>query len=103
MVSASQAVYDQHKDASGVLTVSKYGTKVENTMSYGPYKLASLQTDKQMVFERNENWWGYKNDKGVISSTSNFEVDGKVQRQYQADTVIIDKLTDEAAKQKLAG
>ena len=98
------SVYDQHKDASGVLTVSKYGTKVENTMSYGPYKLASLQTDKQMVFERNENWWGYKNDKGVISSTSNFEVDGKVQRQYQADTVIIDKLTDEAAKQKfLAG
>ena len=98
------AVYDQHKDATGALTVSKYGTKVENSMSYGPYKLASLQTDKQMVFERNPNWWGYKNEKGVISSTTNFEVNGKAVAQYQADSVIIDKLTDEAAKQKfLAG
>ncbi len=97
-------IYDQYKDATGALTVSKYGTRVENTMSYGPYKLSSLQTDKQMVLERNENWWGYDTVDGVITSTTNFLVDGEYVKQYQADSVIIDKLTDEAAKQKfLAG
>ncbi len=98
-------LYDANKDASGELAVSKYGTKIENTVSYGPYRLASLQADKQMVFERNPNWWGYKtSEDGVISSTTNFKVNGEYVEQYKSDKVVIDVLTDEAAKQKfLAG
>lgn len=94
------AKYDEFKDTTGALTVSKYGTTVENTMSYGPYRLSSLQTDKQMVLTRNENWHGYEIVDGVVTSTTDFEVNGQKVRQYQADSVIIDKLTDAAAKQK---
>jgi len=97
-------LYDANKDTTGALTVSTYNTKVENTMSYGPYKLSSFETDKQMVFVRNENWYGYESVNGVLTSTTDFEVNGEKVKQYQADTLIIDKLTDEAAKQKfLAG
>ena len=31
-----------------------YGTTVDKTMSYGPYKLVDFQADKQYVFERND-------------------------------------------------
>ena len=37
-----------------------YGTSAETTISYGPYKLASFQADKQYVFERNENHYDVK-------------------------------------------
>ena len=32
-------------------------------MSWGPYKMTEFQSDKVMVFERNENWFGF-NDEG---------------------------------------
>lgn len=44
------------------ITTSTYGTSVETYSSYGPYKLTSFQMDKEIVLERNENWYGY-NDK----------------------------------------
>lgn len=40
-----------------------YGTTAETTMSWGPYKMTEFQSDKVMVFERNENWFGF-NDEG---------------------------------------
>ena len=57
-----QPYYEAGKDTSGALVTTDYGTKVENTMSYGPYKLVSLENDKQMVFEKNENWYGYEKE-----------------------------------------
>lgn len=41
------------------LWTSKYNSSVETTMSWGPYKLTSFQTDMQYTLERNENWYGY--------------------------------------------
>ncbi len=38
---------------------STYNSSVETTMSYGPYKMTSYQTKKEMVFEKNPNWFGY--------------------------------------------
>lgn len=35
-----------------------YGTSVETSASYGPYKVASFQADKEYVLERNDNYWG---------------------------------------------
>lgn len=52
--------YEAGMDTTGTLTTTNYGTAIENTMSYGPYKLVSLQADKQMVFVQNENWYGYE-------------------------------------------
>lgn len=94
------SVYVQNKSTEGALTTTKYGTKVENTMSYGPYKLTNLEAAKQMVLERNENWHGYETVDGRLQSTTRFEVNGAKMRQYVTDKVVIDVLTDEAAKQK---
>lgn len=99
------SLYNSLMSESGNLTTTKYGTSVETTKSYGPYKLKTVESSKQMVFVRNENWWGYeKNSNGDLVSTTLFEVDGLRQKQYQATSIIIDVLDDAAAKQKfLAG
>ena len=44
--------------SDGVYTNS-YGTSAETTMSYGPYMLTSFQSDKEIVLEKNPNWYGY--------------------------------------------
>lgn len=35
-----------------------YGTSAETTMSCGPYKMTSFQADKEIVLERNDNFFG---------------------------------------------
>ncbi len=47
------------KEEDGVYT-NNYGTSLETTMSYGPYKLVEFQPDKQIVLVKNENWFGYE-------------------------------------------
>lgn len=98
-------MYNSNKDTSGALVTTKYGTALANTMSYGPYKLQSLEASKQMVLVQNENWHGYtKDEKGKLVSYTNFEVDGAKVQQYQTTKLVIDVLDDAAAKQKfLAG
>lgn len=92
--------YEAGMDTTGTLTTTNYGTAIENTMSYGPYKLVSLQADKQMVFVQNENWYGYeKQEDGSLLSMTNFEVDGESVQQYATTSVVIDVMDDAAAKQ----
>lgn len=92
--------YEAGMDTTGTLTTTNYGTAIENTMSYGPYKLVSLQADKQMVFVQNENWYGYeKQEDGSLLSMTNFEVDGESVPQYAATSVVIDVMDDSSAKQ----
>lgn len=77
-----------------------YGTTVDTTFSYGPYRLDTLQTSKQMVFVRNENWWGWEKDSnGKLVSYTPFEVDGAKQKQYNATKVVIDVMEASSAKQ----
>lgn len=45
----------------GVYT-NTYGTSVETTMSYGPYKLTSFQADKQYTLTKNEYYFGLTDD-----------------------------------------
>lgn len=45
----------------GVFT-NTYGTSVETTMSYGPYKLTAFQADKQYTMEKNTEWYGLSDD-----------------------------------------
>ena len=96
-----EATYEAAKetDAATGLVTSKYNSTVENTMSYGPYKMTVLEDEKTMVFEQNENYWEYtKNEDGTLSSTTFFDVDGAKQPQYLTQKVVIDVLTDDAAK-----
>ena len=56
------ATYDAcAKEEDGVYT-NTYGTDVQTTKSFGPYKLVSFQADKQYVLERNENFFGLTAD-----------------------------------------
>lgn len=93
-------LYEAGKDTSGTLVTTNYGTSLETTMAYGPYKIESLQEDKQIVYVQNENWYGYEKDEnGDLISYTNFEVDGEKVQQYQADKIIVDVMKNEAAKQ----
>lgn len=64
------------------LKASSYGTDASNTVSFGPYKLASYEKDKQMRLVRNPNWFGYS--------------DEKCKGWYQADAVTIDIIENHA-------
>ncbi len=49
-----------------------YCTDATNSPSYGPYKLVAYQLDKYFKLEKNENWWGYKDEenKGLYQTTA---------------------------------
>ena len=84
------------------LVTSNYGTSKETTMSYGPYRIESIQEEKQMVYVQNENYFEYtKNADGSLSSTTatiGFMVDGEYQDQYLTEKIVVDVMTDDAAK-----
>lgn len=93
-------LYEAGKDTTSALVTTNYGTSVETSMSYGPYKLVSMQDDKQMIFEQNENWYGWeKGEDGTLVSYTNYEVDGETKQRYRATKIVIDVMTDDAAKQ----
>ncbi len=100
-----EALYEAQKqpaEGEDGLVTTKYATSKETTMSYGPYKMASLQDEKQMVFVQNEKYFEYTVDEnGAISSTTEkagFQVDGQYVEQYLTQKIVIDVLTDDAAK-----
>ena len=93
-------LYDELKDDSGALVTTTYGTSFETTMSYGTYKMESLQDGKQVVYVQNENWYGYeKQEDGTLISYTNFEVDGEKRQQYMTTKIVIDVMDEAAAKQ----
>ena len=93
-------LYDSLKDTSGALVTTTYGTSLETTKSYGVYKMQSLEKGKQVVFVRNENWYGWKTDKnGNLYSFTNFLVDGEKRQQYKTTKVVIDVMDEAAMKQ----
>ncbi len=48
--------------AAGKVWTSTYGTGMDTSVSYGPYKVSEYQSGKLMHFTKNENWWGWKSD-----------------------------------------
>ncbi|MCF0136139.1 MAG: hypothetical protein HUJ69_06930 [Lachnospiraceae bacterium] len=92
--------YEAGKDTTGTLVTTDYNTSMENTMSYGAYKIASLQDDKQIVYVQNANWYGYETlEDGSLYSETPYEVDGEHIQRYMTTKIIIDVMTDDAAKQ----
>lgn len=63
---------------------SSYGRSVENTVSYGPYKLTSFELDKEYTLTRNDNWYGYH--------------DGNHIGQYQTDIYKVTCIADHATQ-----
>lgn len=93
-------LYVGNFDTSGELTTTTYNTSKEKTMSYGPYRIESLEAGKQLVYVQNENWWGYtKDENGKLYSETEFLVDGNHVQQYKCTKVVVNVMTDAAAKQ----
>lgn len=74
------AVVETEEEADEVKTT--YGRSVENTVSYGPYKLTSFELDKEYILSRNDNWYGYR--------------DGKHVGMYQTDVIKVTCIQDHA-------
>ena len=95
-----QDLYEGGKDTSGKLVTTNYATSKDTTMSYGPYKIDSLQDAKQIVFVQNENYYQYeKKEDGTLYAETDYLVDGKNVQAYQTTKIVVDVMTDEAAKQ----
>ena len=62
------ATYDacESIDENGLYS-NTYGTSLESTVSYGPYKMVEYQTDKIFKFAKNEYWYGH--EEGVYQTT----------------------------------
>ena len=94
-------LYDAGLDTSGELVTTDYGTSKRTSMSYGVYKIESLQEGKQIVFTQNEEWYGFeKLEDGTLYSETNFLVDGKKVQQYQTNKIVIDVMDEATAKQQ---
>lgn len=55
-------LYEANKKDAGGLTKTTYGTSVDTYASCGPYKLVGWQSDKEIVLEKNEKWFGYSDE-----------------------------------------
>lgn len=94
-------LYDRLTKQVGTLKTTTYGSDLESSISYGPYKMTSFEAEKQIVFERNPYWYGYqKTEDGYLYSVTNFEVDGKKVQQYITNKIVIDVETKQSAKQR---
>ncbi|MBQ8719748.1 MAG: hypothetical protein IJY65_01820 [Clostridia bacterium] len=68
--------------SAAVKATSTYGTSLATNASYGPYVLTKFQADTELVFERNENWYGYK--------------DGRHRGQFQTDKISVRVIKEHA-------
>lgn len=64
----NEELYKECETVTDGVYNNTYGTSAETTISYGPYKLASFQADKQYVLERNDNHYDVK--AGYYKTTS---------------------------------
>lgn len=59
---------------------NSYCTSLENSASWGPYKLTNYQTDKTYTVSRNTAWFGYGLEQYA--------------KQYQTDTIVTNKIPE---------
>ena len=56
-------LYEANKKKTGDIEKSSYGTSLETSASYGPYKISAFQADKYIHLEKNPLWFGYSDGK----------------------------------------
>lgn len=94
-----EAAYLSGIDYSGALASTDYNTSRENTVSTGPYRIASHQDEKELVLVRNENWYGWQEADGRILSYTGVPIDGERREQYMTTKVVISVMDDATARQ----
>ena len=96
-----ETLYEAGKKEEAGLIVTDYYTSLDTSISYGPYKMTVFEDGKQVVYEKNENWFGWEKDaEGNLVSYTQFTVDGKYLQQYITSKIVIDVMTEDVAKQK---
>ncbi len=86
-------------DYSGTLASTDYNTAPRNTVSTGPYRIASHQDEKELVLVRNENWYGWEREGERLVSYTSVPIDGEVREQYKTTRVVISVMDDSTARQ----
>ncbi|MGN1001163.1 MAG: ABC transporter substrate-binding protein [Oscillospiraceae bacterium] len=76
-------LYDACTTVTDGVYTNTYGTSVETTMSYGPYKLTAFQADKQYTLEKNEYYFGLSDD------------------TYQTTKIVVDYVPEAATRLEL--
>lgn len=79
--------YEAGKMQTGDMIKTNYATSVDTYMSYGPYKLVSLQADKEYRLTRNENWYGW--------------TDGKHEGQFRTTDIVATVVEDSSTAELL--
>jgi oligopeptide transport system substrate-binding protein len=71
LYAVKEDIYEANKQQSGDIIKSSYGTAVDKCMSYGPYKIATFQEDKELTLTKNDSWFGYSSDlyEGMYQTT----------------------------------
>ena len=96
----NEEMYLRGVSKTGELYSTDYGTSVTTTSSYGPYKLVSHQGEKEMVFERNEAWFGWERDEqDRLVSHVDLGGDEGVIEQYMTTKIVINVIDSSTAKQ----
>lgn len=78
-----RATYEAAKVTTGNLVSSRYGTALNNYMSYGPYKLTAYSLDSYFTLEKNDKWYGY--------------TDGKHEGQFQTTKINYNYMVEQAS------
>lgn len=89
-------LYDACLSEDNGVWSTTYNTSVDTTLSYGPYKMVSYQTDKAMRFEKNETWYGYTDGQHQYVDPT----DGQTYDMYMT-TAIDTQVVAEAATRKM--
>lgn len=55
-------LYEANKKATGDIIKTSYGTSVEKSASYGPYKVSDYQEGKSLHLTKNDKWFGWQDD-----------------------------------------
>ncbi len=86
-------------ESSGELVSTDYNTSKDNTVSTGPYRIASYQDEKELVLVRNESWYGWREADGRLTSYTSVPIDGEYREQYMTTKVVISVMDDATARQ----
>ncbi len=76
---------------------STYGTSVDTSVSFGPYKITEYQQDKYVQLEKNDKWWGWNSETYVYQDTE----DGLYYQMFMTDVINCQVVTETATQREM--
>ena len=76
---------------------STYGTSVETSVSFGPYKITEYQQDKYIQLEKNDKWWGWDSETYVYQDPE----DGLYYQMFATDVINCQVVTETATQREM--